>query len=80
MKAAEYLGFPSANCIVIEDAPAGIKAGKDAGSRVIAFPTTVTVQELQKAEPDWIVRNCGALALQSVNGQLKFHLLELPYK
>ena len=79
-KAAESLGFPSANCIVVEDAPAGIKAGKSAGSRVIAFPTTVTVPELKKAGPDWIVKNCGALALQSVNGELKFHLQELPSK
>lgn len=77
LKAAECLGFPSANCIVIEDAPAGIKAGKGAGSRVIAFATTVTVQELQKAGPDWIAENCSALALESVNGQMRFQLQEL---
>jgi mannitol-1-/sugar-/sorbitol-6-phosphatase len=80
MKAAESLGFTSANCIVVEDAPAGIKSGKEAGSRVIAFPTTVTVPELQKAGPDWIVENCRALALQSVNGQLRFSLQELSSK
>ena len=79
-KAAECLGFSSANCIVIEDAPAGIKAGKGAGSRVIAFPTTVTMPELQKAGPDWIIENCGALTLQPVNGQLRFYLRELPSK
>jgi len=78
LKAAESLGFPSANCIVIEDAPAGIKAGKGAGSRVIAFPTTVTVPELQKAGPDWIVENCGALVLQSVSDQMRFRLRKLP--
>ncbi|PYX95793.1 MAG: hypothetical protein DMG63_18320 [Acidobacteria bacterium] len=36
--------------------------------------------ELQKARPDWIVENCSALALQSVNDQLKFHLQELASK
>lgn len=77
MKAAESLGFSSANCTVVEDAPAGITSGKSAGSRVIAFPTTVTVSELKKAGPDWIVKNCGALALQSVNGQIKLQLQEL---
>ena len=80
IKAAEFLGFPPANCIVVEDAPAGIKAGRGAGSRVIAFPTTVTVPELQKAGADWIVENCGALALHSVNGQLRFQLQELRSK
>ena len=79
-KAAECLGFRSATCIVVEDAPAGIKAGRSAGSRVIAFPTTVPVPELQKAGPDWIIENCGALALQSVNGQLNFQLQELSCK
>ena len=79
-KAAECLGFRSATCIVVEDAPAGIKAGRSAGSRVIAFPTTVPVTELQKAGPDWIIENCGALALQSVNGQLNFQLQELSCK
>jgi sugar-phosphatase len=77
LKAAESLRFPSANCIAIEDAPAGIKAGKGAGSRVIAFPTTLPVLELQKVGPDWIVANCSALTLQSVNGRMTFQLKEL---
>jgi mannitol-1-/sugar-/sorbitol-6-phosphatase len=77
IKAAESLGFSASNCIVVEDAPAGIKAGKGAGARVIAFPTTVTIPELQKAQPDWIVEDCAALALHSVNGQLRFQLQEL---
>jgi len=78
-KAADSLGFPSAHCVVIEDAPAGIKAGKGAGSRVIAFPTTVPVPELQQAAPDWIVENCRAITLESVNGQMRFRLEELPW-
>ena len=80
LKAAESLGFSPANCVVVEDAPAGIKAGKGAGSRVIAFATTVSLPELHKASPDWIAANCGALALQSVNGQIKFYLRELASK
>ena len=77
MKAAKSLGFRSASCIVVEDVPAGIKAGKGAGSRVIAFPTTVNLSELEMAGPDWIAENCGALTLQSVNDQMKFRLEEL---
>lgn len=77
MKAADALGFSSAECVVLEDAPAGIKAGKGAGSRVIAFPTTITVTELQKADPDWIIENCAAMALQAVNGHMKFQMREV---
>src|SRR4051794_3372848 len=32
LKGAEALGFPSSACVVVEDAPAGIVAGKSAGS------------------------------------------------
>jgi len=36
-RAAQLLGFTSARCIVVEDAPSGIESGKSAGSRVIAI-------------------------------------------
>src|SRR5260370_35628170 len=45
-KAATLLGFPPSDCIVIEDAPAGIHAGKAARARVIAFTTTVQSSEV----------------------------------
>jgi mannitol-1-/sugar-/sorbitol-6-phosphatase len=57
-KAAAALGYPASECIVVEDAPAGIRAGKAAGARVIAFPTTMDRRELEEARADWIVRNC----------------------
>ncbi len=41
LKAAAKLGFPASACVVLEDVPAGIRAGKAAGSRVIAFRTTI---------------------------------------
>lgn len=36
--AAEELGVPASECVVVEDAPAGIKAARAAGMRVIAVP------------------------------------------
>ncbi|MDO5706180.1 MAG: HAD family hydrolase [Paracoccus sp. (in: a-proteobacteria)] len=35
--AAQHLNTPPADCIVIEDSPAGIRAAKAAGMRVVAF-------------------------------------------
>src|SRR5438093_13348036 len=46
LKGAQFLGVPASDCIVIEDAPAGIRAGKAAGARVIALRTTATDTEL----------------------------------
>ncbi len=37
LHAARQCGFSPANCIVIEDSPAGIEAARAAGMRVLAF-------------------------------------------
>ncbi len=58
LKAAKKLGFPPSECIVVEDVPAGIRAGKAAGAMVIAFRTTVDEAELRGAGADFILNNC----------------------
>jgi sugar-phosphatase len=63
LKAAAKLGFAASDCIVIEDAPAGIKAGKSAVARVIAFLTTMSRQDIEAAAPDWIVQNCADISI-----------------
>ncbi len=50
--------------------PAGIRAGKAAGARVIAFPTTMDRQELQNASADWILRNCADIRAANGGGGL----------
>jgi sugar-phosphatase len=61
-KAAAWLGYPASECVVVEDAPAGIRAGKAAGARVIAVPTTSNRPELESAGADWVVRNCADIS------------------
>jgi len=53
----------SADCVVIEDAPAGVLAGKAAGCRVIAFGTTMPETELQRAGADWLAKDCSAISV-----------------
>jgi len=65
LKGAQILGVPAADCLVIEDAPAGIRAGKAAGARVLALRTTASDAELQQAGADWIVNDCAELFLDS---------------
>lgn len=43
--------------LVLEDAPAGIRAGKAAGCRVIGLVTSHNVEQIVAAGPDWIVRD-----------------------
>lgn len=69
LKGAALLGFSPENCVVVEDVPAGVRAGKSAGARVIAFTTTVQRDALNDAGADWIRRNCGDVRLSDrVNG------------
>ena len=55
IKGAALLGISPAKCVVFEDAPAGIRAGKGAGALVIALQTTSTDSELEEAGADWIL-------------------------
>lgn len=62
LKGAAALGVAAADCVVVEDAPAGICSGKAAGARVIAVRTTAPEHELGRAGADWIVEGCGQIA------------------
>ena len=77
LKGAALLGFSAGDCVVFEDAPAGIQAGETAGSRVIALPTTSPESELKSAGADWILPGYAHLSLASMNGfpGLKLHLV-----
>lgn len=72
LKAAASLGFPTKDCIVVEDAPAGIRSGKAAGARVIGVRTTADEPELGEAGAQWIVDNCSSISMlpSSATGQL----------
>ncbi len=47
LKSAKALGFPPDKCIVFEDSLAGVKAGKNAGCKVVGITTTHTRPELE---------------------------------
>jgi mannitol-1-/sugar-/sorbitol-6-phosphatase len=70
LKGASVLGFSAADCVVVEDVPAGIRAGKASGARVIAFRTTVKDAELLAAGADWLLNNCGDIAIAKKSPEL----------
>ncbi|HKD50367.1 MAG TPA: HAD family hydrolase [Candidatus Acidoferrum sp.] len=75
LKGAQILGATGTDCVVIEDAPAGIRAGKAAGAHVVAVRTTAGDEELRKAGADWIVDDCAGLSLDPPNDNEAFLLL-----
>jgi mannitol-1-/sugar-/sorbitol-6-phosphatase len=68
VKGSALLGLPPSECLVFEDAPAGIRAGKAAGARVVALPTSSSESELKSAGADWILPGYSRLTLLSANG------------
>jgi sugar-phosphatase len=48
--AAERLGVEPSDCLVVEDAPAGIRAGREAGATVLALTTSHDAEELRDAD------------------------------
>jgi sugar-phosphatase len=76
-KGAMGLGFAPEECIVVEDALAGIASGRNAGARLIAFTTTASIADLVAAKPDWILRDCSAIRLDAMDRELKMALKEV---
>ena len=59
---------------MVEDAAAGVRAGKAAGARVIAFLTTMNRRELEEAGADWIVQNGADIVASSDGAGLRLDL------
>jgi mannitol-1-/sugar-/sorbitol-6-phosphatase len=77
LKAATMLGFPPSGCLIFEDVPAGIRSGKAAGGRVVAFTTQVQEPALRDAGADWVLSNCADVRLTSANEKLSLTLEEM---
>jgi len=67
LKGAEKLEMNPRECLVIEDAPAGIESGHAGGMKVIALASTYSVKELQAA--DAVITD-----LSQINVSLDTHL------
>ncbi|KAI4164731.1 MAG: hypothetical protein LQ342_001706 [Letrouitia transgressa] len=59
--------------LVIEDAPAGVQAGKAAGCKVLAVATSHKIEQLKGAGADWIVQDLRSvmfMGLDETSGQV----------
>jgi HAD superfamily hydrolase (TIGR01509 family) len=66
LTAAKHLGLKPEECIVFEDAEAGIEAGKRAGMKVIALATTFDRNFLEKTEADYIIDDFRGLEIATL--------------
>ena len=56
-RGAEALGFAPASCLVVEDAPSGVRAGIGAGCSVLGVEGTYPPEDLRAAGAAWVVRS-----------------------
>jgi sugar-phosphatase len=68
-RGAELIGFRPEECVVVEDAPSGVGAGKAAGCRVLAVLGTHSAEDLRGA--DWIVESLEGLAVRMDGAELE---------
>lgn len=57
LKGSSLLGARSEDCLVVEDAPSGVRAGVAAGCRVLGVLGTHGVEELLEAGATWVVKS-----------------------
>lgn len=60
--AAERLGVDPANCLICEDAPAGVQAARAAGMKVLGITTNHTAEELSA---DWHAATLADVVMES---------------
>lgn len=66
---AERLGMgDNKDVLVLEDAPAGVRAGKAAGFKVVGLATTHEISQLEEAGADWIVRDMRSVKFEEFSG------------
>lgn len=63
--------------LVLEDSPAGIRAGKQAGCKVLAVVTSHTVQQVVGAGADWVVRDLASVRAVGTGPQAQGVTLEI---
>lgn len=77
---AQRLGFSGdhgKSVLVLEDAPAGVKAGKAAGYKVVGLATTHSIEQLKEAGADWIVKDLESVTMDewdSKKGEVKIKI------
>lgn len=65
LEAAARLGLKPEDCLVVEDAVSGVRAGKAAGCKCLALMTSFRAEDL--AEADWICKNLADVPDEAIS-------------
>ncbi|KAJ7714311.1 HAD-like domain-containing protein [Mycena maculata] len=66
---AKQCGVKPENCVVFEDAPAGIRSGQAAGCKTIGFLTSHSREQMEACKPDFLVKDMSSVTMKlTANG------------
>ncbi|KAG8752802.1 hypothetical protein FRC12_011782 [Ceratobasidium sp. 428] len=71
LQGAKNCHVNSKNCLVIEDAVSGMRAGRAAGAKVLGVCTSAPRETLEKGEPDYIVQDLTKVSVRWVGRQVE---------
>jgi len=71
LRGAELIHEAPKDCVVIEDAPSGVRAGVEAGCRVLGVLGTHSAEELRAAGVFWVVETLEHVKAEAVEGGLR---------
>jgi len=63
--AAARLGLAPATCLVVEDAPSGLRAGRAAGCRCIGLTSSFAAAVLREAGAEWVAPDLAAVRVEN---------------
>ncbi len=77
LRGAALVGAPASACLVVEDAPSGVRAGVQAGCRVLGVEGTFPAAELQAAGADWVVATLADVRAEWQGEQIQISMRDV---
>ncbi|WWC66172.1 uncharacterized protein I206_100073 [Kwoniella pini CBS 10737] len=75
---AKALDVDVKDCIVVEDAPSGVRSGVASGAKVLATCTSHTREQLQNLGAEWIVTDLSKVSFEVKDGRVQLQIDETP--
>ncbi|KAH9927185.1 phosphatase [Epithele typhae] len=65
---AKRAGVDPARCLVVEDAPAGVRSGQAAGCKTLGLITSHSREQMEEVAPDYLVKNLSKVTMKPTEG------------
>ena len=76
---AKRCGVDPTRCLVVEDAPAGVRSGNAAGSKTLALITSHTKEQVEAASPTFIVKDLSrSVGVSGIGSLYSFAIIGSP--